>query len=75
MCVGISKLAHAYMRSLLKTNDLVRGQLDTVRSTGWMMHKSQATNLVTIDGLIQELLTSKRMEVPKWETYYLLKDF
>lgn len=75
MRVSISKLAHAYMRSLLKTNDLVREQLDTVRSTGWMMHKSQATNHVTINRLMRELLTSKRIEVPKWETYCLLKNF
>ena len=75
MRVGVSKLAHAYMRSLLKTNDLVREQLYTVRSTGWMMHNSHATNLVAIDALMKELLTSKGIEVPRWETYYLLKDF
>ena len=72
---GVSKLVHAYMRSLLKTNDLVREHLYTVRSTGWMMHNSHATNLVTIDALMKELLTSKGIEVSRWETYYLLKDF
>lgn len=74
MRVGVSKLAHAYMRSLLKTNNIVREQLDTVRSTGWMMQK-QETNHVAIDALMKELLTSKRIEVPKWETYYLFKEF
>ena len=75
MRIGVSKLAHAYMRALLKTNDLVREQLYTVQSTGWMMHNSHATNLVATDALMKELLTSKGIEVPRWETYYLLKDF
>ena len=39
------------------------------------MANSHATNHVAIDGLVKELLTGKRIEVPKWETYYLLKDF
>lgn len=75
MRVGVSKLAHAYMRSLSKTNNLVREHFYTVRSTGWMMHNSHATNLVAVDALMKELLTSKGIEVPRWETYYLLEDF
>ena len=55
MRVGVSKLAHAYMRSLSKTNDLVREHYYTVRSTGWMMHNSHATNLVAIEALMKEL--------------------
>lgn len=63
------------MRSLIKTSSVVREHVDTVRSTGWRMHESGGTDTVVIDTLIKELLTGKRVIVPKWEAWYMFAHF
>ena len=67
--LAASKLFHAYLRSLAKGNHLVGEEIDTIRSTGWRMHESGGIDILQLDTLIKELLTSKKVEVPKPEAY------
>ena len=68
---GVSKLAHVYMRSLIKTSSIVGEHIDTVRSTGWKVHESGGTDIVVIDRLMKELLARNRVITPKWEVFYM----
>ncbi|KAL2042734.1 hypothetical protein N7G274_004493 [Stereocaulon virgatum] len=73
--IGVSKMAHAYMRSLIKNSSSIRAQLDTVRSTGWQVYKSHGFDTYGIDTLMREVLTSKKVESLMWRTQNTLVQF
>lgn len=73
--LGVSKLAHAYMRSLTKTSSIVREHIDTVRSTGWRIPEKGGVDTIMIDTLMKELLTQKRVLVPDWRAYNMFIRF
>ena len=60
----MSKLSHAYLRSITKSHPIVGEQIDTVRSTGWQMHKSGGPERLLINTWTKELLSSKKVEIP-----------
>ena len=72
---GVSKIAHAYLRSLIKTSSIVREHIDTVRSTGWKNPESGGPDTVVAETLIKELLVSKKVIAPKWSTYQMFAHF
>ncbi|KAL9608481.1 MAG: hypothetical protein Q9167_006689 [Letrouitia subvulpina] len=72
---SFSKLMHAYLRSLTKTQPLIRERIDTVRSTGWKSHESGGIDMFQIDEMIKDLLVKKGVEVPHLDTYYKIAEF
>ena len=73
--LGVSKIAHAYLRSLIKTSSIVRDLIDTVRSTGWETPASGGADTLVAETLIKELLVSKKVIAPKWSTYQMFAHF
>ena len=73
--LGVSKIAHAYLRSLIKTSSVVREHIDTVRSTRWEASESGGTDTLVSETLIKDLLVSKNVIAPKWSTYHMFAHF
>ena len=72
---SISKLAHAYLRSLVKAHPIVKEHIDTVRSTAWQEHNSGDLDSLSVDYLIREVLSGRKIGVPKWERTFRFAPF
>ena len=62
-----SKLAHAFLRSLVTSYPIVREHVYTVRSTAWQEHESGGMDSLGLDTLMRELLTRQKIDIPRWE--------
>lgn len=72
---SISRLAHAYLRSLVKSHAIVRDHIDTVRSTGWQEHESSGIDSLSVGRLMRELLGRRQIEVPDWGSGFRVAAF
>lgn len=61
-------MAHAYLRSFTKTDNLVGEYIDTVRSTGWRMIEGGGVELMKIECWTRELLSNRNIEIPPAHT-------
>ena len=62
-----SKLAHAFLRSLVTSYPIVREHVHTVRSTAWQEHENGGLDSLGLDTLMREFLARQKIEPPKWE--------
>ena len=72
---SISKIAHAFLRSLVKTYPIVGEHIDTVRSAAWKEHESGGVDSLSLDGLMRDFLASKKIEVPRWGKHFQFAPF
>jgi len=63
---SVSKLAHAFLRSLDIMYPIVKAHIDTVRLTAWQEYGTGGTDSLSMDSLIRGFLTSREIKVPQW---------
>lgn len=72
---SISRLAHAFLQSLVKMYPIVKERIDTVQSTAWQVHGRGKTDSLSLENLIRELLTSREIGVPQWREKFQFASF
>ncbi|KAL8717312.1 MAG: hypothetical protein Q9225_005429 [Loekoesia sp. 1 TL-2023] len=71
-----SKIMHAVVRSLKRSQPLVHEKIDFVRSTDWRMEESGGVDIIAIADMIKELhLYKKGVEAPRFNTYSKIAEF